>query len=287
MALLPTLVGKDPEMALNRFIKKAGDRRSGSSFIPSLERAIKIWAEKDSRMACAWLDRKIASGVLEGNSISGVNETRLHLEQSLFKALLPNSPQSAGDRLMAMNTDEAFLLMGNLVSSATARENPDKFAALSRQSLSDTQSIRILAQAASLPSMDYAAVSAYLDKINASPAEREACVSAAAERIIGSLASHRGVTIEEVDAMRSWAGAQHPSIDRLTGKSLGNSIHSEGMSFAEASELADHYHQTTGNDEVIIGFLSSNAHCDIDGSRVLAEKISDPSIRAEMLENLK
>ena len=286
-AIFPALARQDPQSALDRFIVKAGGSHPDYSILTKLNYAIQIWAEKDPASTGDWLDRKIAGGMFETKSLSGIDPTRVSLEQQLFQVRFAKDPQSAERRVMSMSNEEAFWLMSNLSSYKAAKENPAAFANLVRQSLSETQSIQVIARGASQPSMDYAAVTSYLDTIQATPPEREAGVTAAIESIFGQVEDKRALTIEEVDAMRAWAGPDHSSIDTLTGKVLGAAANQDGMSYHEAAALIEHYHDSTGSDELLIGFLTSKARGGLEEARVLAERIADPEKRAQILDHLR
>jgi hypothetical protein len=75
----------------------------------------------------------------------------------------------------------------------------------------------------------------------------------------------------------------------MTGEALAEaSQDSEEFGFAQASKLALEYHQSSGNDEVLIAFLESYAaRSNLEEALPLAEKISDPQKREEILEQLK
>ena len=96
----------------------------------------------------------------------------------------------------------------------------------------------------------------------------------------------RSITLEDVDAMREWAGTNHADIDRVTGKSLGNAINANRMSFDEASAIVLHYYEASGDDTIIRSFLASDARGFGDQARALAGKIADPDPRAEILDRI-
>lgn len=287
LALFPALAQKDPQSAMDRFIGKAGGSKPDQSVLTRLEYGITVWSAKDPAGAGAWLDRQITSGKFETPSLDGIHTARVGLEARMFQTMFPKYPQAAGQRIKAMPNEDAFRLIGNMASYKMAKENPATFASLARQSLTEAQSLEVIAKGASQPSMDYAAASAYLDVIHASPAEREAGVAAAADTILRKLGSSRALTLEEVDAMRAWAAPQHSAIDRLTGKVLGAAIDSDGMSSHEAANLVMHYHENGGGDDILIGFLTSGDDVSIEDARFLAAKIADPTKRAELLDHFK
>jgi hypothetical protein len=136
----------------------------------------------------------------------------------------------------------------------------------------------------------YAKVTGFMDRIAATPAERVACVEQAAESRIRSISYQKKVTREDLDTLREWAKTQAPdSTDRVTGKALVTSIQGGGkMDFAEASELAVHYHEASGNDDVLASFLDGHAaRSNKDQARVLAGKITDAERREEILKEFR
>ena len=160
------------------------------------------------------------------------------------------------------------------------------FATLARDILSESRRIEVFSNHASRLARDYADVSGYLDRIDATPAEREACVEAVAGSKMNSIGHQRAVTMNEVDALREWAATNHSDIDKVTGKALGNAINGNRMSFDEASALVLHYCEASGDDAVIRAFLASDARGFGDSARALAEKIADPAQRAAILERI-
>jgi hypothetical protein len=60
------------------------------------------------------------------------------------------------------------------------------------------------------------------------------------------------------------------------------------MEFSEAAELAVQYNDASGNDDVLSTFLDRGpARQNKEQARLLAEKISDPKRREEILKSLK
>ncbi len=60
------------------------------------------------------------------------------------------------------------------------------------------------------------------------------------------------------------------------------------LDYAAASELALHYHQTSGNDDVLIAFLDKVSGSEkTDQARALAAKITDAKRREEILKKLQ
>jgi len=252
-----------------------------------LNKALNTWAQKDLAKATDWMDRKISSGAFDDRSLVGDSAMRIVLEQALLHVLLTVDPAAAGRRLAAMTEEGAFSVLSRNTLRATRRIDDDAaFATLARATLSETRKIELFSNEAERLSDNTAEVSEYLDRIDATPIEREACVEAAAGTRFYRISSERPVTLEDLETLREWAGTNHSDIDRMTGKALGNAIIGCRMTFEEASALVLHYYEASGDDSVIRAFLASEARSFGDSARALAEKIADPEQRAEILEKI-
>ncbi len=284
---LPALAAKDPEAALNRFLK-AGDSRDPDMTVTCiLTKALDNWARKDLGKANAWMDRKISSGAFDSKSLVGYAPMRIQLEGVLVRGLLPSNPAAAGRRLTELTEEGAFRVLSRDYVYAFKQDADDAaFATLTREILPESRRIEVFSKDASRLAKNYADVSGYLDRIDATPVEREACVEAVAGTKMNSIGYERAVTLDEVDALREWAGTNHSDIDKVTGTALGNAINGNRMTFDEASALVLHYYEASGDDTVIRAFLASEARCFGDKARALAEKITDPGQRAEILERI-
>ena len=137
----------------------------------------------------------------------------------------------------------------------------------------------------------YNKVTEHLNRIQATPAERAVCVEEAAGCKIEQLSRNHKVTREDIDAMRAWATSQAPgTTDKATGIALATSTRSfNKMEFSEAAALATQYHEASGNDEVLTGFLMACVPEDSfkEDARVLAAKIFDVKRREEILSRFK
>lgn len=285
--LLPVLAAKDPEAALNRFLK-AGDSRDPDMTVTSiLTKALDNWARQDLGKANAWMDRKILSGAFDSKSLVGYAPMRIQLEGVLVRSLLPSNPAAAGRRLAELTEEGAFRVLSRDYAYAVKQDGDDAaFATLARGVLPESRRIEVFSNHASRLAKNYADVSGYLDRIDATPVEREACVEAVAGTKMNIIGYERAVTLDEVDALREWAGTNHSDIDKVTGNALGNAINGNRMTFDEASALVLHYYEASGNDAVIRSFLASDARSFGDSARALAEEIADPGQRAEILERI-
>ena len=98
------------------------------------------------------------------------------------------------------------------------------------------------------------------------------------------------LTREDFNVLREWVGSQCPeSVDEITAKALGDGANGDHkITFAAAADLAVEYSVQSGNDEVLAGFLTSQAaRRNKTVARDLAAKIADETRRAEVLNFLK
>lgn len=286
--ILGPLVQKDPKAALDKFSDRPEDERGGFSWV--LSSALGEWSKKDPVLAAAWLDERIAAGKFESKSLDGKSQMRSQFEGALISTLLSSDPEAANRRVASMPENQrADALRPRF--SAIEESDQAAFAKIVRGQLPQKEQVEILGNAGShLVMKDYAAVTGYLERINATPEERKEVVSQAANQKISILSYSQKVGREDIDSMREWASKQSPdSVDEITGTSLGSlSRQGKNNSFEDVSALAVQYHEASGNDEVMVSFLKSPAASgNKEQARILAEKISDATRRQEILKRLK
>jgi len=88
--------------------------------------------------------------------------------------------------------------------------------------------------------------------------------------------------------LREWAAQESPAMsDRTTGKALANVLNHNKLEFSEAADMALHYHENGGGDELLIPVLESGrAQQNKEAARKLAERITDEKRREEILKKL-
>ena len=136
----------------------------------------------------------------------------------------------------------------------------------------------------------YSEVAEFLNLIQATPAERTVCVERAAESELQEIYRDKKITREDLDMMREWVTSQAPdSTDIVTGKALANASRNGGkIEFSEAAKLILEYHTAAGNDEILTSFLcGQSASQNREQARILAQNISDPISRGEILRKFK
>lgn len=286
--LIGQLCQKDPELALTRYLDRLSDERGAMSW--QLSNAMKEWTKKDPAKAIAWFDKQIAAGKFDSKSLDGKSRPRMQFEGALIANLLSSDAAAAAARLEALPENQRGELLRHYSSNDLKDEDQLTYANLVRGEVPEADRNATLAQIAGREAHGdgYTDVTGYLDRIKATPAERAACVEEAADTKIENLSQKRKITAEDIDAMREWATTQSPdTTDRVTGTAIARSTElNQRLEFSEASALALKYHEASGNDEVLIGFLSSSAaHSHKNEARELAKKISDVARRDEILEN--
>ncbi len=288
--ILGPLVEKDPELALTRFIDRLQDNNGSLSW--QLSNAMQGWAKKDPVAATTWFDQQIAAGKFDSKSLDGKSQSRLHFEGSLTYVLLSSDPDAAGRRLAGLPADQRDEALSQFSRHPLEENDQLAFANLVRNQVPEKEQARALAQQASRLVSDegYSKVTEFLDRIQATPAERSASVEQAAENRIQSISFQKKITRDDLDSMREWVAAQAPEkTGTVTGKVLADaSQNGRKMEFSEAAEIAVQYHDASGNDEVLSAFLDGwPARQNKEQARLLAEKISDVKRRGEILKKLK
>jgi hypothetical protein len=287
MIILP-LVEKDPELALTRFIHRLGD----SSLTWQFSLAMQKWAKKDPAAASAWFDQQIAAGKFDSKALDGRSQTRIQFEKNLIHVLLSTDLEAAGRRLAAMPEGGRDAVLTQISPQPLKNEEQLAFATLVREQVSKEKQAQTLAQQASrlVGKEGYAKVTEFLDRIQATPAERSASVEKAAESSIQTIFHQSKITREDIDTLREWVNAQAPgSTARVTGRALAYALQgSHKLEFSEAAELAAQYHDASDNDDVLYSFLNGwGVRQNKEQARILAGKISDAKRREEILQNLQ
>jgi len=287
MIILP-LVEKDPELALTRFIHRLGD----SSLTWQFSLAMQKWAKKDPAAASAWFDQQIAAGKFDSKALDGYSQSRVDFEEILLDTMLSTDPEAAGRRLAAMPEGGRFAVLSGFSYQPLKDEEQLAFATLVREQVSKENQARCLAVQACLVGNEggYAKATEFLDRIQATPAERSASVGLVAKTSIQTITQKSKITREDIDTLREWVTTQAPeSTGRATGRALADAVQgSHKLNFSEAAELAVQYHEASDNDDVLSSFLAAGpARQNKEQARILAGKISDAKRREEILQNLQ
>lgn len=283
------LAKEDPGAAIERFAHRIGTRENLSG---ELSQTFRTWAQKDLSRATAWFDQQIAAGKFDCKSLDGRNQTRLSFENALMDSLLFADPAAASLRLSTLSENMRTQILTECATSV-GEDRQAIFAEFVRANLPEEGQTRAISQLVFrlVQSGGYEKVSAYLDLIDATPAERKRSVEGAAWAKIANQGDRKPISREDLDLMRTWVNSQFPeSTDNVTGDALGSAgSFNGGAKFTAALELAKEYSAASGNDEVLASFLESCARDrSIHGQlRPLAGTISDPARREKILSLLK
>jgi hypothetical protein len=278
---------------LTRFIDRINEEQGVIRW--QLSRALGEWAKKDPAAAEAWFDRQIAAGTFESKSLDGKSPQRMQFEGAVIGTLLASNPEAASLRLAALPEDQRHAILRHHALNSLKQEDQLAYAKLVRHSLSEMEGKECIAGLVSRMSHnsdDYSAVTDCMDRIEATPAERAACVENIADSRFQQLSDQRKITRDDIEKLREWTKSQSPEkVDRATGRALANSLRTDGkMEFSEVAALAVDYHNASGSDEVIVPLLwnrQSRRNENKEQARALAGKISDEKVRNQILDDLK
>ncbi|HEY8962799.1 MAG TPA: hypothetical protein VIM57_11405 [Luteolibacter sp.] len=285
-SILGQLTEKAPEMALKSFFNERDDQRGVMGW--QLSRALAAWAKKDVVAATAWFDQQIAAGAFESKSLDGKSRTRMQFEGSMLGVLLSSDPEAAARRLENLPQDQRKDVLVGMLPDEIKEKDQTAFAKLIREQLPEKDRIEAIAQAARIDTPDdYSKATGYMKRIEASTAERNACIDEAADSSFSRISYQRKITPEDVEKLRAWTGSVAPeATDRATGKALASALNGRNkQGFFELADLAEQYHQAGGGDEVIIPLLESwGARKNKERARKLAEGVADEKRRNEFLK---
>ena len=237
--LIGPLIEKDPEFALTQFIDRINAEHGGMGW--QLSRAMAEWAKKDPAAATAWFDRQIAAGTFESKSLDGKNQHRMQFEGAMIGTLLSSNPEAAALRLAALPEDQRDDVLRNHAANSLKKEDQLAYAKLVRQSLPEkeqTECITGLVSRMANTGDDYSAATDCMERIEATPAERDACVEETAESRFQQLSYQRKITADDIDQLREWTMSQSPELtDRATGMALAGWSPRARWSFPKSRRL--------------------------------------------------
>lgn len=288
--LLDSMGRKDPAAALGLLESRGMMQSALYEFL--ITYTLQAWAQKDTAAAADWFDKQIAAGTFDSKALDGVSSSRRSLETTFIRILLASSPGAAARRLAALPEDQRGDVMSMYDMTNVPEEIQLAHAALIRAQVPAKDQAETIASAIPNPVKrgDYSAVTAYLDRINATPAERAASALKSIQEMVPKNPDSFKLAREDFDALREWVGDQAPdSVDKITVEALAKNANGDyKIKFAAAADLAVEYSAQSGNDEVLAGFLTSEAaRRNKPIARDLAAKISDETRRAEILNFLK
>jgi hypothetical protein len=287
-AILLHLVEKAPEMALKNFFDLRDHPLSMVGW--RLSKALAAWAKQDAAAATTWFDQQIAAGLLDSKSLDGKNPTRVQFERSLLEVLFLADSQTAAHRLANLSLDQRKEVLSGMRYDVLEEKDQINLANLARQQLPQKDQAEVIARGISNTIIDdYSKITAGMNRIQASPTERAACIDRAVTANFNMLSFQRQITPEDVEKVRAWTRSDAPeATDRATGIALANAVNAKNYKrFSEFADLAEQYHQAGGGDEVILPLLEKGLATENKArARKLAERISDEKRRNDFLKKL-
>ncbi len=288
--LLDSLARKNPGLALQEIADR--DLIDNFAFGYLLSDTLQTWTAQNPAAAGAWFDLQIAAGKFDSKRLDGVSDSRQKLEAAIIGALLLRSPEAAAGRLAALPAERRADAMRMYSLTTVPEEIQAAHARLIRELVPVAKRAEtIAAQVINLVGAgNFSSVDAYLERIDALPAERFACVETAAKNMRPTDPNSNRFTRGDFDALREWTARQAPdAVAAITGQALAEAAAGgRGMDFATAAGLAVEYGAADGGDATLASFLTGmEARRHKPEARALAERISDESRREEILNLLK
>jgi hypothetical protein len=279
--LIGRLAQEDPQLALERFGDRIGDRQGGIQW--QLSNALRTWADDDPAAAGAWLDRQVAAGHFDSTSLSGRNPLRTQYEAAIIGSLLASDPANAGRRLAVFSEDQRSEILQQGWQIRLKPETQAAFAALVRDQLPQARHADALANVSNTLAHGkdgYRKVGEFLERIDATDNERAAIAGRTADTMLREGYGPDGFDPEKVRELRAWLAEQAPGeADSITGSSLGRT----GGDFDHTVALVTKLHAEYGSDDLLVSFLEqSRVIGNPDATRPLIDKISDPQRREEV-----
>ncbi len=279
--VMQPMFAKAPEMALSRFVEHPNE--DTDTWFDPLE-SLKRWAAEDPEKATAWLDAQVAAGKLADKSPDGSDSLRIRFESALIGVLLPADAVAAGRHLATVPPAQRAAVLNGL---RVGGDNRVAFAEMVRTGLPEADQAGAISEQASQIAEDgnYAELAGYLEEIGATAGERAATVARIPVDVFQQLARSRGITKEDVDALREWISANDAGPpDVAIGKALARAPDGGGrrQSYEALGELA----LGTGKDEVLTAFLMEPMTYLLHpkSARAFAAKIVDEDLRRQVLD---
>ena len=297
-AVIMPLMRLDPEWVLSHYAARLHETGL------HLDKALANWAEKDMAAATAWLDSQIAAGRLDGKSLdeSRGDGPRGRFESALIALLIDSDASAAGRRLGALPVAQRESMISSLTNMMCnrvlqiplAEGNHLAFANLVRSQMPAERQTGTLANCLSYSwgVDEFPKFNAYMDVIQATPEERVSCAEHFSGNYIRMLSNKRKVTLDDLGKLRGrFAEISPDGVETMTAGSLAKAMNGShaSMGFPQASALAVELMESTGNDEVLAGFLEIAAFDEPNKQlgRELATKVRDEQRRAAILDRFK
>ena len=294
--MLNQLKKKNPEFAFSQFIAKCQNEDTG----PIKMGDFNEWLARDSAAATTWYESQIAAQVFD-KTLDGKTPNMVPFEAAFIMSLLASDPAGAEQRMSNIPPDLRASL-GTYVWSVP-KENSKAFVELLRKSMPMEDYITILKDNSLTDynfrfdsDSDPKAVQKNLDSLGFTPEECSTLMTMHFTEIAKSRAMRDKFGMpsrENFDEDRARIQAIDPSsADRATGFALQSYLAESKTTSAQdfVEKIATDYHGSGAGDELLLPLIEGSANGSIpfpkERARVLATKISDQTLREEMLQKL-
>ena len=293
---LARLTDDDRELVQQRLaqelVSKGSPRLAMDRFLPDFEKGswkwtmggyFKSWIDRSPDEAIHWL----------ADHIDRMPNPSFGFLDASFHPLLESSPQTAGRLLAAIPAARRLESLRSLENGRLSPTQQESWAALVRELMPDEDRLHGItwptlrwSDGDGAP-MPLEGISAYLDRIEASHAERGACILAAARDRPELLTGDAQSLADSLEPFRRWVRESRPDlVDRASGIALAHRF----MDMQEdAMNLILDYHSRIGSDDVLLPVIEhhSGEFGDRDKARMLASHLRDPALRRIQLEKLR
>lgn len=294
--MLNQLETKNPGFAFSQYIAKC--QNEGTS--PVKMKDFNKWLARDPAAATAWYESQIAAEVFD-KTLDGRSPTMIPFEAAFIMSLLASDPAAAEARMNNIPPDMLDTL-GSYVW-AVPKENSRAFVDLLRKSMPVEEYMAILKDNSLTEyhfrfdsDSDPKVGQKNLDSLGFTPEECSTLMT----QHFAEMAKYRAVrdkgntpSRERFDEDRARIQAIDPSsADRATGFALQSYLQESKTTSAQdfVEKAAMDYHGAGAGDELLIPIIEGSANGSIpfpkDRARVLAARISDDTLREEMLQKL-
>jgi hypothetical protein len=294
--MLKELEKKNPEFAFSQYTAKFQSEDSAPGGIGRFNQ----WLARDPAAATTWYESQLATGVFD-KTLDGKSPAMLPFESAFIMSLLASDPSAAEQRMNNIPPDLRGSLVGYLWD--VPKENGKAFVDLLRKTMPMEEYMAILRNN-SLTEYNFSlsndndpkSVQKNLESLGVTPEERSTLMV----QQFTELAQYRAMrdkgntpSREKFDDYRTWIQAIDPSsADRATGVAfltyLEDSKTTGAQDFIE--KIAIDYHSSGAGDDLLTPLIEGSASGKVsfpkEKARVLATKISDDKLRAELLQKL-
>jgi hypothetical protein len=294
--MLDQLKKKNPEFAFSQLIAKCQNEDSGPIQMGDFDE----WLTRDPAAAATWYEKQIAANVFD-KTLDGKTPNMVPFEAAFMMSLLASDTAAAEKRMNNIPQD----LRAGLVDYVwdVPKENSKAFIDLLRKSMPVEDYIAILKNNSLTEyhfrfdsESDPKVVRKNLDSLGFTPEECSTLMTQHFAEISKSRAMRDKFGLpsrEKFDEDRARIQAIDPfSADRATGIALQSYLAESKTTGAQdfVEKIATDYHGSGAGDELLLPLIEGSANGSIpfpkERARVLASKISDQTLREEMLKKL-